>query len=1763
MKLIATLPPRALLGCLLLLSGLWVRPVHATHTMGADITYTCVGNNAYQVTLTLFRDCGGITPLSSQLLTYRSVSCGVSANLTLTQVGGPVDVTPLCPTQTSACSGGSSQFGIEQYLFTGLLTLPSGCSDWELGWSNCCRNFAITTLNNPGNQATYVPASLNNALTPCNNSPIFTNIPTPLVCVNQPVVYNHGVTDPDGDELRFSLTNCMQDEAIPISYGLGFSALAPLSTVSGVTIDSLTGAISFTPDQVQIGVICVLVEEYRNGVKIGETVRDMQFSVLNCTNAPPVASGVNGDSVDFSVDFCVGGELCFDILISDPDGDQVTATWNSGIPGSNLTFSGNGSAAPTARFCWSPTAADTGLNFFTLTVTDDHCPIVGAATYAFTINVSPSAGVLNASPDQSLCPGESVSLLASATPVADSIRWAPASGLSDPTIANPIAAPQTSTTYLATAYLPSGCVVQEPVLVSVLPPPPLTLAPPVAQICAGGSVVLRAQAPTASSYQWSTGATSDTLLVSPGIATPYAVTVTDANGCTNDATLTVAVVTPSADLCNVVYVTPGGTGDGSPDQPTNLLDALDLATCTPLVVKMNEGTYPLDAPIQFLPDNVTLEGGFQASNNWRKVSTPGLTTIHRSALNPEGPANALRLSAFDLTGATGFRLQDLTLTTEHATLPGMSTYGLHLTNCSDYDIVRCRILPGDAADGEDGQPGADGANGAPGQAGQDGADDTQALAGAGGDGGAGGGLNGGAGGAGGADPPGCCMTGNNGSNGSSASDNRSGGGGGGGASGGEEDHFGGFGGRGGGINGASPNGGIGGAGGADGGACFGSNVTGLPGSPGFNGSNGTDGADATLGPNGTHTNGYWVPGTQAASGSDGNGGLGGGGGGGGGGEQCTCCFDGAGSGGGGGGGGGQGGTGGIGGTGGGSSYAVYLYNNGTGGNISSCFFTPGTSGEGGMGGNGGLGGEGGLGGPGSDYGSASGNGVGPGGDGGQGGDGGNGGRGGDGTSGQARAVFQSGGTLLALTSADTAFNLVAQPVIDMDNVSCVNTNCTFSTSSVSTWDMGLLADPPSPLTGASVTVSYSATGRQDVLVNGQLFEDFVFIQSAANPLPEAATSAPLVDGYYRLCRGSDASFTATNGSSGFEYRWDLDSAAATWVFDSSIYQTLNSFTFSQSDTFFVQLQYRTDCCGLSVADTLPIIVEEAPELLVAGPSALCAGQGPVTLSASGGAHYQWTPATGLSSDTSAMVQASPTSTTTYQLTATNASGLCRDQSSYTLTVNDLLLNGSTNDAGCQATGAATVLVSNGSGFYSYQWSNGGNNATIFNVPAGSYRVRVTDALTGCADSATMLVAQNPNTLSAYVAGTTPTSCAGSSDGSASVGISGASGLVGYSWSNGANTPNIGPVAAGTYTVLVTDGAGCEVALPVTVPAAPPIVPALQAQTVPDCDTYGTALVSASGGNGPYQFVWNTTPPQAGPNADSLVAGSYQVTVIDQASCSTSMAVNVPGPASPVVLQVSTVQDASTCSANDGSATVLATGSGSIAYTWETTPVQTGPTLSNVSRGSYVVYATGPDGCADTLGLEIGPNCPLPQGLLSFEVAAGPGYLDLHWEVADFFRQAAPYVIERSLDGADFAEVGKVAQPQARIGERARFDWRDAGVPPAQWVYYRLRQTNAEGLMAYSAVKRGRIGSSAQWQVLRHFPVPARAALHVELSSPGPTPLRFDLINPQGQLVKQKTLVLPEGITTLIVQMESFASGVYVLQLHSPIYGTRRLSFVKE
>lgn len=369
----------------IIFSLLFATPSYGTHLMGGELTYTCLGNNQYELELIVYRDCNGINLGSTQYINQTN-NCGTNTSHSM-QLFSSQEITPVCSNvQGTACNGGSGTYGIEEFIYKTTVTLDPNCTNVNFSWSLCCRNYAINTLSSPGSESMYIHTNIPD-VNVCNNSPTFLNNPVPFVCVGQPVNYNHGAVDTDGDDLVFSLTDCMDDLNNPVIYAAGFGAATPLSTTSGISINPTTGELIFTPSQVQVGVLCVLVEEYRNGIKTSEIVRDIQFTVLTCSNDNPTLTGIDSSNV-FSTSLKVGNNLCFDVFSNDINaGQTVSIEWNQGISTGTFTIDSSGQY-PKGTFCWTPTTNDIGNNIFTVIAADDNCPLVGMNTYTFDILVS-------------------------------------------------------------------------------------------------------------------------------------------------------------------------------------------------------------------------------------------------------------------------------------------------------------------------------------------------------------------------------------------------------------------------------------------------------------------------------------------------------------------------------------------------------------------------------------------------------------------------------------------------------------------------------------------------------------------------------------------------------------------------------------------------------------------------------------------------------------------------------------------------------------------------------------------------------------------------------------------------------------------------------------------------------------------------------------------------------------------------------------------------------------------------------------------------------------------------------------------------------------------------------------------------------------------------------------------------------------------------------------------------------------------------------
>lgn len=282
--------------------------------------------------------------------------------------------------------------------------------------------------------------------------------------------------------------------------------------------------------------------------------------------------------------------------------------------------------------------------------------------------------------------------------------------------------------------------------------------------------------------------------------------------------------------------------------------------------------------------------------------------------------------------------------------------------------------------------------------------------------------------------------------------------------------------------------------------------------------------------------------------------------------------------------------------------------------------------------------------------------------------------------------------------------------------------------------------------------------------------------------------------------------------------------------------------------------------------------------------------GTVDLNVSGGSApfvYQWSNG----ANTEELLY---TSAGIYTVTVTDNTG-CSVTASITLTNNiGLSLTADVVDVVCFAgnDGAVNLTVANGSNDYTYLWSNNTTTQNLSGIPAGIYCVTVTDSGSGCTVETCVLL-KTPPTFSAATVSTTGITCWGGADGTASFNIQ-SSGGGSFSWnlagpttqagSTVTNSFDIEDLAAGQYTLIVTNPDGCTTEVSFALSSPAPVVPGIEILS----NTCNAAVIRAhvAGGDAPFSYTWESVIPLTDTSATIVapVSGLYQVFVTDSKGC---------------------------------------------------------------------------------------------------------------------------------------------------------------------------------------------------------------------------------------------------------------------------------------
>ena len=390
-------------------------------------------------------------------------------------------------------------------------------------------------------------------------------------------------------------------------------------------------------------------------------------------------------------------------------------------------------------------------------------------------------------------------------------------------------------------------------------------------------------------------------------------------------------------------------------------------------------------------------------------------------------------------------------------------------------------------------------------------------------------------------------------------------------------------------------------------------------------------------------------------------------------------------------------------------------------------------------------------------------------------------------------------------------------------------------------------------------------------------------------------------------------------------------------------------------------------------NTTPLVLEASSTLLTCGASA--------TLEASGGSGtYTWIPAIG---NGPGPFTVGPEETTTYVVVSGSQGtcGLVSDTAEVTIVVEPCdhivtATGGQTCSSGC-ADLLATVENDNVPP-YTITWSHGvpdglGPHSVCPDV-ATTYTVTVTDGNGSVVTAeAVVVVLYAPEVTTT----STAVSCAGDTDGTATVTPGAGAAPFQHSWNT--QPPQVGTtvsgLAAGTYTVNTTDANGCFSTAEVNVADAVLLLVTVDATNAGCGQADGSATATASGGVGPYAYDWNTTPVQSTATAFDMGTGAYSVTVTDANGCTAVQGVTISSPGAGV-LQASAV-DATCNELADGSANATLTGGEEpVVYAWNTTPVQNTANATGLPIGSWTVTATEANGCISSATVTVEEPAPI-------------------------------------------------------------------------------------------------------------------------------------------------------------------------------------------
>ncbi len=358
--------------------------LYSNHIAGGDFTVRHIEDNTFEAKLVLYRDCEGnlVTDATINISVYDALTDQYLADLSYTMSDPIAEIIPLANScyDTGLC--------VESQTYTQTFTLPDNPNGYYMSWERCCRNILGINVITADRGMVFTVSVPDPALE--NSTPEFAAYPSDgFFCVNGPNAISFGATDIDGDSLVYSLTDPLKGDATSpfgpttaisgprpyslIDWNAGYSVTNQIGGATVMTIDSETGLIQGQPENVGFYTVAVLVEEYRDGVKIGEIRREAQISGTVCIIDNPSEILTPDDVIVFNV--LANTEFCIEITVTDPnEGDTLFVQAGGELfdgtvePMANFPDA-NGFSTIIQDFCWSPVCENVSDEPYAVTFT--------------------------------------------------------------------------------------------------------------------------------------------------------------------------------------------------------------------------------------------------------------------------------------------------------------------------------------------------------------------------------------------------------------------------------------------------------------------------------------------------------------------------------------------------------------------------------------------------------------------------------------------------------------------------------------------------------------------------------------------------------------------------------------------------------------------------------------------------------------------------------------------------------------------------------------------------------------------------------------------------------------------------------------------------------------------------------------------------------------------------------------------------------------------------------------------------------------------------------------------------------------------------------------------------------------------------------------------------------------------------------------------------------------------------------------------------